>query len=67
MGGIQQYQRQAVGTTGGTPVHIVSGFGKNYQYDTRLMIMSPPSYPNTGAYEVLSWYEDVKYSNWFWQ
>ncbi len=67
LGGVQQYQRQAVGTLGGTPVHIVSGFGKNYRYDTRLMIMSPPLYPTTGAYEVLSWFEDVKYGNWFWK
>lgn len=67
LGGIQQYQRQPVGTLGGTPVHIITGFGKNYRYDSRLMIMSPPMYPSTGAYEVLSWFEDVKRSNYFWQ
>jgi hypothetical protein len=69
LGGIQQYQRQAVGTIGGSPpnTYIASGFGKNYKYDNRLMIMSPPMYPTTGAYEVLSWFEDVRYTTWFWQ
>ncbi len=68
IGGIQQYQRQAVGTiNSGPPVTIASGFGKNYVYDNRLMIMSPPLYPTTGAYEVLSWFEDVKAGNWFWK
>jgi len=54
-GGVQQYQRGAVGTFSGTT--IVSGFGKSYMYDPRLMITSPPLYPSTGTYEVLSWYE----------
>jgi len=57
LGGIQQYQRQAVGQLGGTPQHVVNGFGKNYRYDNRLLINSPPFYPTTGTYEVLTWYE----------
>jgi hypothetical protein len=57
LGGVQQYQRQAVGTLGGSPAHIVTGFGKNYRYDNRLLLVSPPFYPTTGTYEVLSWYE----------
>lgn len=55
LGGVQQYQRGPVGTFGGGG--IVSGFQKNYRYDERLMIDSPPLYPTTGSYEVLSWYE----------
>lgn len=55
LGGVQQYQRGPVGTFGGGG--IVSGFQKNYRYDNRLMIDSPPLYPTTGSYEVLSWYE----------
>jgi hypothetical protein len=55
LGGIQQYQRGPVGTFSGSS--IVSGFRKNYRYDERLMIDSPPLYPTTGSYEVLSWYE----------
>ncbi len=55
LGGLQQYQRGPVGTFSGST--IVSGFHKNYRYDTRLMVSSPPLYPSTGTYEVLSWYE----------
>jgi len=55
LGGVQQYQRGPVGTfSGGSITH---GFQKNYRYDDRLMIDSPPLYPTTGGYEVLSWYE----------
>jgi hypothetical protein len=55
VGGVQQNQRQAVGTTsGGTVDH---GYNKDYRYDNRLMVNSPPLYPTTGNYEVLSWYE----------
>jgi hypothetical protein len=55
LGGVQQYQRGAVGTFSGGV--ITSGFLKNYRYDERLMVDSPPLYPTTGSYEVLSWYE----------
>lgn len=55
LGGVQQYQRGPVGTFGSSG--IASGFQKNYRYDDRLMIGSPPLYPTTGTYEVLSWYE----------
>jgi len=55
LGGVQQYQRGAVGKFGGSG--MTSGFHKDYRYDDRLMIGSPPLYPTTGTYEVLSWYE----------
>jgi hypothetical protein len=55
LGGVQQYQRQAVGTLNNGAID--HGFGKNYRYDTRLLINGPPFYPTTGTYEVLSWYE----------
>lgn len=55
LGGIQQYTRRAVGTFSGST--IVSGFSKKYRYDDRLMLTSPPSYPGTGAFEIVSWYE----------
>jgi len=55
LGGIQQYQRGPVGTFSGGK--IVSGFQKNYRYDERMLYSSPPLYPATGTYEVLSWYE----------
>jgi hypothetical protein len=56
LGGVQQYQRGPVGTFNSSNV-IDHGFQKNYRYDNRLMIGSPPLYPTTGTYEVLSWYE----------
>lgn len=55
IGGIQQKNRGAVGTFSGGAIN--HGFQKNYRYDDRLLVTSPPSYPNTGAYEVLSWFE----------
>ncbi len=55
LGGIQQYQRGPVGTFSGST--IVSGFRKNYRYDERLYADTPPFFPTTGSYEVLSWLE----------
>ncbi len=55
LGGVTQYSRGAVGTF--NSYGIVSGFYKNYRYDDRLMTSSPPFFPNTGAFEVVSWYE----------
>jgi hypothetical protein len=55
LGGIIQNTRQAVGTfnSGG----IQSGFNKRYKYDERLLIASPPAFPGTGSYEIVSWLE----------
>jgi hypothetical protein len=56
LGGITQNTRGAVGTfTGST---IVSGFSKRYRYDNRLMLSSPPQFPGTGSFEVVSWLEE---------
>jgi len=54
-GGIIQDTRQAVGTFSGSG--ISSGFSKRYKYDDRLMSISPPSFPGTGSYEIVSWLE----------
>lgn len=55
LGGIIQNTRQAVGTfSGGT---INSGFSKQYKYDERFLVASPPFFPGTGGYEIVSWYE----------
>ncbi len=59
LGGIVQYQRGAVGTyssSSGTPT-ISSGFLKNYRYDDRFYVDTPPFYPWTGGYSILSWRE----------
>ncbi|MBF8294014.1 MAG: hypothetical protein HW389_559 [Bacteroidetes bacterium] len=55
LGGISQKQRAAVGTLSGGVIN--SGFSKSYRYDNRLMTQSPPFYPTTGSYMILSWYE----------
>ena len=57
LGGIVQNTRQAVGTfdpSSGTTSH---GFDKRYRYDERLMTISPPLFPGTGDYEIVSWKE----------
>ena len=56
LGGIVQNVRGAVGVigSGGT---ITNGFSKNYSYDRRFMFSAPPNFPNTGLYNVISWYE----------
>lgn len=55
LGGIVQNTRQAVGTFGGSGIN--HGFSKRYRYDDRLMFSSPPMYPGTGAFEIVSWLE----------
>lgn len=55
LGGITQESRMAVGTFSGST--IVSGFSKRYRYDERFMVMSPPYFPGTGNFEVVSWFE----------
>jgi hypothetical protein len=36
---------------------VINGFSKKYRYDKKLMMASPPFYPGTGAFEIVSWYE----------
>ena len=56
LGGITQNSRLAVGVIGRYG-NITNGFNKNYTYDNRLLVNVPPSFPSTGSYTVLSWYE----------
>ena len=55
IGGIIQNTRQAVGTFNGSG--LKTGFAKRYAYDNRMMSISPPSFPGTGSYEIVSWLE----------
>jgi len=55
LGGIVQNTRQAVGTFSGSSIN--HGFSKRYRYDERLMFSSPPMYPGTGSFEIVSWLE----------
>jgi hypothetical protein len=53
-GGIQNYSRVQIGVIHGSDIW---GFSRNYKYDERLMIASPPGYPGTGQLEIVSWFE----------
>jgi hypothetical protein len=55
LGGIIQNTRQAVGTFNNGV--IKTGFSKSYRYDDRFMTASPPFFPGTGGFEIVSWYE----------
>jgi hypothetical protein len=55
LGGIVQNTRQPVGTFSGSSIN--HGFSKSYRYDNRLMVSSPPMYPGTGSFEIVSWLE----------
>lgn len=54
-GGVIQNIRRAVGTFNSRGA--VSGFSKRYMYDNRLLVASPPMFPGTGSFEIVSWYE----------
>jgi hypothetical protein len=56
LGGIVQAVRGAVGIIG-TGGNITDGFSKSYSYDRRFMFSAPPNFPNTGSFNVISWYE----------
>lgn len=55
LGGIIQHTRRPVGTF--NMWGPASGFSKRYRYDDRLMMASPPGFPGTGNFEIVSWYE----------
>ncbi len=55
LGGIIQKTRAAVGTFSGSAIN--HGFAKRYKYDDRFMIASPPFFPGTGGFEIVSWLE----------
>jgi hypothetical protein len=56
LGGVIQAIRGAVGVIG-SDGSITNGFSKSYSYDRRFMFSAPPNFPNTGSYNVISWYE----------
>jgi hypothetical protein len=57
-GGIIQDERGPVGTFNGSTGQKLSGYSKDYSYDSRLLSNPPPFMPTTGDYIVLSWEED---------
>lgn len=56
-GGIIQDYRGPVGTFNPSTNEKISGYSKNYLYDSRLRNNPPPFYPTTGDYISLSWRE----------
>ncbi len=56
-GGLIQRERKAVGTFNSSTQQMISGFSKRYIYDERFMTISPPYFPGTNKFEILSWYE----------
>lgn len=56
VGGIIQKTRGAVGTIG-SGGSIATGFAKRYKYDDRFLVASPPFFPGTGSFEIVSWFE----------
>lgn len=56
LGGIIHKTRGGVGQFGSGGA-IVNGFAKRYRYDDRFMKASPPFFPGTGGFEIVSWLE----------
>lgn len=57
-GGIIQNRRGPVGTFSSLSGRKLSGYTKDYHYDTRLLDMIPPYFPVTGDYVPTVWSED---------
>jgi len=55
IGGIIQKARGPVGTFDPNSGKTLTGYTKDYHYDSRLAQNPPPYYPTTGQYERISW------------
>ncbi len=58
LGGIIQKNRGPVGTFNSSTGTKVSGYTKDYHYDTRLQDNTPPFFPTTGNYTTVVWDEE---------
>ncbi len=56
IGGIIQQNRGSVGTYDEKGI-VLTGFRRNYKYDSRLSKMVPPYYPSTNTFKIISWLE----------
>ncbi len=54
-GGLIENTSQATGVWNGTS--ISSGYSSRIAYDTRFMVSTPPAYPASGTFNILSWKE----------
>ena len=59
VGGIQQNNREPVGTFNSSTNQIQTGYQKNYKFDKRFASAYPPSYPQREKFNVLSWYDRI--------
>lgn len=57
VGGLIEHQDQATGVFNSSTGKVTSGYQSRWRYDERLMVGSPPYFPTTGLYEILSWLE----------
>ena len=55
-GGIIGHQNQDFALTGKTGV-VTNGYNLKLKYDERFMVTAPPKFPNSGKFEIVSWYE----------
>ncbi|MCD4782228.1 MAG: DUF4900 domain-containing protein [Candidatus Eremiobacteraeota bacterium] len=53
-GGLIQFSRGPVGTFSSYSGQVVTGYSKDYEYDTKLINSPPPNYPTTGNIKILS-------------
>jgi hypothetical protein len=56
-GGIVQKWRKPVGQFSSSTGTILHGFTKQYRYDERFLLASPPFFPGTGGFKIVSWKE----------
>lgn len=62
LGGLVQRHRGPVGTFGGSGA--VSGYLKNYEYDTRLASSVPPAFPRESVFSIVYWKDkDIESTN----
>lgn len=57
LGGVIQQWRKPVGQFNPSNGSILHGFAKRYRYDDRLLLASPPFFPGTGGFKIVSWKE----------
>jgi hypothetical protein len=68
-GGLIQQKRGPIGTFSGASGQPLTGWTKDYTFDTRLLDYPPPAFPTTGTVEKISWEEvdtglDLTANNW---
>ncbi len=61
LGSLIEHERKAVGSF--TAAGVLTGYGRNYDYDTRLKNISPPFFPSLQGFNVLAWYEGESAKN----